>query len=151
MINENNQKSGQNGYFHVVFCESIRSEADNKHTYVGVYPHEIKARSFPCQLPQLSVVATLVAPEDQVKNNCIEVTILAGNEKIGGINIEPEPAVNLNEQDRNELSALNLHIQGGRLNIKEPCAIKVRIKLGEVVFLSLNGLNVVLDDVGNTG
>src|SRR5690625_843430 len=121
----------QNGYFHVFFCESIRAEVDNKHTFVGIYPNELKVESFPYVLPQLSLAATLVIPRVQVSGEDIFLRILIDDRVIGAVDLSPEVNSTNAEQNDNILEISNLVINGGPLKIEEPCTIKARVDIAD--------------------
>lgn len=48
-----------------IFCDDIRFEMGNKHSFMGVYQTHLFVQSFPATLPKLCAFSTIVTPHGQ--------------------------------------------------------------------------------------
>lgn len=133
----------QNGYFHVFFCESVRTEINDRHTFVGIYPNNLKVKSFPHILPQLSLAATLVIPISEASNKNISLKVLMDDKVIGCVDLNSVKNDTTVGKNNNVLEVSNLAINGGPLEIKKPCTIKARIDIADTSILALSELRIV--------
>ena len=79
-----------NRFMSTILCDDVRREEGRKVSYMGVYGTNIVVPSFPCTLPKLCFVMSLVTPADQEAPDALTFRVFKDDDLLAEVSVPPE-------------------------------------------------------------
>jgi len=137
-------------YVSVVYCDDIRTEVGNKHSYIGIYQDDLLVPQMPIVLSKLCVVLTIVTPRSHPFERLV-CRIFLDDRLLGELMIPeadlksmptfPPPPPQIGNEPHDPLIVFRTAIAFSPFRIEQESRLRVRVDTGDE---ELRGLSLKL-------
>lgn len=118
-----------------LFCDDIRTEADNRYSYIGVYSGKPFSLSSITEKPsKINIVSFLTSPEKEDTLLFIDVHLVYNNKRFGEIRIDHDEVQALHEEEdtinNDETYTYRLAIRVNPFTIVTPSTLELKFFVG---------------------
>jgi hypothetical protein len=123
-------------FMSTVLCDDVRKEEGNKLSYMGIYAANIVLPSFPCTLPKLCFVMSIVGSAELEPPKALTFRVLKDEELMAEITLPEEALVAAAERASSDSAreskrlTIGTVIQLFPVQFTAPCTLKARAICG---------------------